>query len=188
MSISAPVVQGINGSGEARTWLLPLVRQHTRGAQLGYWGSKLLPAARACGGLAAAAEQAGPGHQHQARVVWICWERGVITGTCGSECVSLSARASVRCIIDGCVLLWGRRCSVGRWSCSCGRRCLRSAPGQPTPVQRSRASDLSLLKMTSLLSSCNLYAAFARNCSPGDDDTQHVFFPQKDAVSITKPC
>lgn len=58
-------LQGINGSGEARTWLLPLVRQHTCGASLAYWGSHLLPAARACGGLAAAAEKTGPAHQHK---------------------------------------------------------------------------------------------------------------------------
>jgi len=61
-------LKGINGSGEARTWLLPLVRQHTRGASLAYWGTHLLPAARVCGGLAAAAEKAGPAHQH--RVGW----------------------------------------------------------------------------------------------------------------------
>ena len=50
--------QGVNGSGEARTWLLPLVRQHTRGAALAYWTANLLPAARACGQLAVAASKA----------------------------------------------------------------------------------------------------------------------------------
>jgi hypothetical protein len=54
--------------------MLPLVRQHTRGARLDYWGSKLLPAARACGGLAAGAEQAGSNHQHQAGHVLSCTE------------------------------------------------------------------------------------------------------------------
>lgn len=41
--------QGLNGSGEPRTWLLPLIRQHTSGASLAYWCTQLLPTARACG-------------------------------------------------------------------------------------------------------------------------------------------
>lgn len=73
---SAGRLQGINGSGEARTWLLPLVRQHTRGARLDYWGNKMLPMARVCGGLAAAAEKAGSNHQHQASDPCNNWVHG----------------------------------------------------------------------------------------------------------------
>lgn len=130
-SLAAPsgplpvAAQGINGSGEARTWLLPLVWQHTRGAQLRYWGSNLLPAARACGGLAAAAEKAGPTHQHQ---VCISLCPGVAIGSEQAVCI-----ADV--VVAAC-----RRCSAGRWSYSCGRHCRRSAPGLPTPALPSRAS------------------------------------------------
>jgi hypothetical protein len=47
--------QGLAGSGEARTWLLPLLRLHVRGTRLGYWGKVLLPQARELGARAAAA-------------------------------------------------------------------------------------------------------------------------------------
>jgi ribosomal RNA-processing protein 12 len=39
-------MQGFSGRAEARTWLLPLMRQHVTGANLGYWGSVLLPTGR----------------------------------------------------------------------------------------------------------------------------------------------
>ncbi len=52
--------QGLDGSGEARTWLLPLLRSHVSGARLAFWASELLPAARLCGRRAAAAADAGP--------------------------------------------------------------------------------------------------------------------------------
>ena len=57
-SLSMP--QGLNGSGEARTWLLPLLRSHVSGARLAFWASELLPAARLCGRRAAAAAEGGP--------------------------------------------------------------------------------------------------------------------------------
>ena len=47
--------EGLEGSEEARTWLLPLLRVHVRGARVGYWKSTLLPLARAMGARAAAA-------------------------------------------------------------------------------------------------------------------------------------
>ncbi|PSC74246.1 ARM repeat superfamily [Micractinium conductrix] len=47
--------EGLAGAGEARTWLLPLLRMHVRGARLGYWGKVLLPLARELGSRAAAA-------------------------------------------------------------------------------------------------------------------------------------
>jgi ribosomal RNA-processing protein 12 len=49
------LAQGLAGTGEARTWLLPLLRMHVRGAHLGYWGRVLLPQARELGAHAAAA-------------------------------------------------------------------------------------------------------------------------------------
>ena len=44
---------------EARTWMLPLLRRHVRGARLSFWASDLLPLARFLGGRAAAASAAG---------------------------------------------------------------------------------------------------------------------------------
>lgn len=56
------LAEGLAGSGEARTWLLPLLRMHVRGARLGYWGKVLLPLAREMGSRAAAAARcAGAG-------------------------------------------------------------------------------------------------------------------------------
>ncbi len=49
------LAEGLAGRGEARTWLLPLLRMHVRGARLGYWGRVLLPLARDMGVRAAAA-------------------------------------------------------------------------------------------------------------------------------------
>ena len=40
---------------EPRQWLLPLMRQHVRGARLAFWATQLLPLARQLGNLAAAA-------------------------------------------------------------------------------------------------------------------------------------
>jgi hypothetical protein len=51
--------EGIDGTAEPRTWLLPMLRRHVRGARLGYWTAALLPLARALGGRAAAAAAAG---------------------------------------------------------------------------------------------------------------------------------
>lgn len=51
--------QGLEGRGEARTWLLPMLRQHVSNARLGFWGSVLLPLARRMGSVAA-----NPAHPH----------------------------------------------------------------------------------------------------------------------------
>ena len=32
--------------GEPRTWMLPLLRRHVRGSEIGFWGKELLPLAR----------------------------------------------------------------------------------------------------------------------------------------------
>lgn len=55
--------EGLNGSGEPRTWLLPLVCQHTTGAHLAYWTEHLLPSARACGALAVGYAAGSSSHQ-----------------------------------------------------------------------------------------------------------------------------
>lgn len=47
--------QGLEGTGEARTWLLPMLRQHVTAASLGFWGTTLLPLARDMGSRAATA-------------------------------------------------------------------------------------------------------------------------------------
>ncbi|KAL4855011.1 RRP12-like protein [Chlorella vulgaris] len=60
--------QGLAGSGEARTWLLPLLRLHVRGTRLGYWGKVLLPQARELGARAAAAAS----NPAQAREAQVC--------------------------------------------------------------------------------------------------------------------
>lgn len=49
--------EGLQGDGEARTWLLPLMRQHVRGARLGYWAKDMLALAREMGDRAAQAER-----------------------------------------------------------------------------------------------------------------------------------
>ncbi|BDA46153.1 RRP12-like protein [Coccomyxa sp. Obi] len=51
--------EGLEGRGEARTWLLPMLRQHVSNARLGFWGSVLLPLARRMGSTAA-----NPAHPH----------------------------------------------------------------------------------------------------------------------------
>ena len=55
------LAEGLAGTGEARTWLLPLLRMHVRGARLGYWGKVLLPLARELGARAAAAARSAMG-------------------------------------------------------------------------------------------------------------------------------
>eukprot|EP00798_Chlamydomonas_sp_ICE-L_P031076 gene31076-6203_t len=54
-------VEGVPDA-EARTWMLPLLRRHIRGAPLAYWSNELQPMARV---LAAKAEQASRAHQTQ---------------------------------------------------------------------------------------------------------------------------
>ncbi len=44
--------QGMNGIGEARTWLLPMLHQHVSKARLAFWGGTLLPLARRMGSIA----------------------------------------------------------------------------------------------------------------------------------------
>jgi ribosomal RNA-processing protein 12 len=51
--------EGLDGSGEARTWLLPMIRRHVRGARLDYWHRSLMPLAKQLGARAAAAGKAG---------------------------------------------------------------------------------------------------------------------------------
>ncbi len=50
--------QGLDGTGEPRTWMLPLLRQHVRGARLDFWGRQLAPLARHMGARAAHAAAA----------------------------------------------------------------------------------------------------------------------------------
>lgn len=40
-------LQGLDGTAEARTWLVPLMRMHVRGARLAFWFQTMLPLARA---------------------------------------------------------------------------------------------------------------------------------------------
>ncbi|PRW60392.1 ARM repeat superfamily [Chlorella sorokiniana] len=61
------LAEGLAGTGEARTWLLPLLRMHVRGARLGYWGKVLLPLARELGARAAAAAS-NPARAREAQV------------------------------------------------------------------------------------------------------------------------
>jgi len=51
--------EGIDGTAEPRTWLLPMLRRYVRGARMGYWTGALLPLARALGGRSATAAAAG---------------------------------------------------------------------------------------------------------------------------------
>lgn len=51
------IEEGLDGRGEARAWLLPLMRMHVRGARLAFWVEELLPLARILGSRAAAAEK-----------------------------------------------------------------------------------------------------------------------------------
>lgn len=51
--------EGIDGTAEPRTWLLPMLRRYVRGARLAYWSTVLLPLARALGGRSATAAAAG---------------------------------------------------------------------------------------------------------------------------------
>jgi hypothetical protein len=44
--------QGMEGRGEARTWLLPMLHQHVSKARLAFWGGTLLPLARSMGSIA----------------------------------------------------------------------------------------------------------------------------------------
>ncbi|KAK9818389.1 hypothetical protein WJX72_011834 [[Myrmecia] bisecta] len=47
--------EGLDGQADARTWMLPFLRQHVRGARLDFWGRHLAPIARALGSRAAQA-------------------------------------------------------------------------------------------------------------------------------------
>jgi ribosomal RNA-processing protein 12 len=49
--------EGLAGSDEARTWLLPLLRMHVRGARLEYWAAYMLPLAQRMGARAAHASR-----------------------------------------------------------------------------------------------------------------------------------
>ena len=58
--------QALEGSGEARTWLLPILRAHVRSARLALWGAELLPVARAMGSHAAHLATEGPNRRLEA--------------------------------------------------------------------------------------------------------------------------
>lgn len=49
------LVEGLEGSEEPRTWMLPLLKLHVQGARLSYWGHTLLPLARSLGSRASKA-------------------------------------------------------------------------------------------------------------------------------------
>jgi ribosomal RNA-processing protein 12 len=51
--------EGLDGSGEARTWLLPMIKRHVKGARLDFWHRALMPVAKAMGSRAAVATRAG---------------------------------------------------------------------------------------------------------------------------------
>jgi ribosomal RNA-processing protein 12 len=59
--------QGLEGTDEARTWLLPLLRTHIRNTTVEYWQKALLPLARRLGTRAAAAGK-NPARQQEAQV------------------------------------------------------------------------------------------------------------------------
>jgi ribosomal RNA-processing protein 12 len=59
--------QGLEGTEEARTWLLPLLRTHIRNTNVDYWHKALLPLARAMGSRAVAAGK-NPTRQQEAQV------------------------------------------------------------------------------------------------------------------------
>lgn len=79
----APSLKGVSNlspsGGAPRTWLLPLLRKHVRGAQLSYWGKAMLPLARdmaARGESAAAVKGAGSGLAQACHLleqqIWAC--------------------------------------------------------------------------------------------------------------------
>ena len=43
---AAPPSSASASAPEARTWMLPLLRRHVRGSEIGFWGRSLLPLAR----------------------------------------------------------------------------------------------------------------------------------------------
>ncbi|GLC60588.1 hypothetical protein PLESTB_001631100 [Pleodorina starrii] len=53
------ILEGLSGTAEPRTWLLPLLRRHVRHARLNYWFKELLPLAQSLGARAAALSAAG---------------------------------------------------------------------------------------------------------------------------------
>jgi ribosomal RNA-processing protein 12 len=74
---------GLDGTGEVRAWLMPLMRTHVRGARLGYWGSVLLPLAQRLAGRAARAGRVPAG----VREAQLCSTlEGQIWGTLPSFC------------------------------------------------------------------------------------------------------
>ncbi|KAG2487102.1 hypothetical protein HYH03_014215 [Edaphochlamys debaryana] len=53
------IAEGLAGTAEPRTWLLPLLRRHVRHTKLAFWFKELLPLAMTLGGRAAALSAAG---------------------------------------------------------------------------------------------------------------------------------
>lgn len=84
--------QGLSGSGEARTWLLPALRRHVSGTQLRYWAAHLMPLAKEMGQAAGAASQRGnkvcgaagkDGEGWVCKAVCVWWLCGVGVGVRG---------------------------------------------------------------------------------------------------------
>jgi ribosomal RNA-processing protein 12 len=61
------IEEGLEGTEEARTWLLPLLRTHIRNTHVEYWHKSLLPLARVMASRAAAAGK-NPSRQQEAHV------------------------------------------------------------------------------------------------------------------------
>lgn len=59
--------EGLAGTAEARTWLLPMLRMHVRGARIAYWQEAMLPLARTMGNRATAAQR-DPARHREAQV------------------------------------------------------------------------------------------------------------------------
>ncbi|CAG9462050.1 unnamed protein product [Pedinophyceae sp. YPF-701] len=53
---------GLDGRGEARTWLIPILKSAVQHSQLSVWGAELLPVARAMGMRASQYARPGPHH------------------------------------------------------------------------------------------------------------------------------
>jgi len=53
------IEQGINNTGTARTWLLPILKSSVAGSGLAFWAERLMPAARVAGAAASALEKEG---------------------------------------------------------------------------------------------------------------------------------
>ena len=153
--------EGLAGAGEARTWLLPLLRMHVRGARLGYWGKVLLPLARELGSRAAAAARwvegegrrlcvkgrASKGREpvHAAKLFpgnrGTCPHRLLRPTDCrGVQApdsrLALPVRASSSAAAAATLRAAARPRFAAPWRPSCGPRCPRLPAGQRTRQRR----------------------------------------------------